>query len=131
MGEWPVVRLEELSGDEPGSIAIGPFGSRMRSNVYTPCGVPVVRGTNISDSRAWKNDWVYVSDKFADGLPNCNVREGDLVFPHRGSIGKVAIIPGDIARYMLSTSLMKFRPHREKVSPLFLFYYFRFGLWPR
>ena len=125
MGEWPVVRLEELSSDEPGSIAIGPFGSRMRSDVYTPSGVPVIRGTNISDSRAWKNDWVYVSDEFADGLPNCNVREGDLVFPHRGSIGEVAIIPGDIARYMLSTSLMKFRPHREKVSPLFLFYYFR------
>lgn len=123
--EWPVVKLEEVSSDEPGSIAIGPFGSRMKSDVYAPSGVPVIRGTNISTSRAWQNEWVYVSDDFADGLPNCNVREGDLVFPHRGSIGEVAIIPGDKARYMLSTSLMKFRPDPEKVSPLFLFYYFR------
>ena len=123
--EWPVVKLEEVSSDEPGSIAIGPFGSRMKSDVYTPSGVPVIRGTNISTSRAWRNEWVYVSDDFANGLPNCNVREGDLVFPHRGSIGEVAIIPGDRARYMLSTSLMKFRPDPEKVSPLFLFYYFR------
>ena len=123
--EWPVVKLGEISSDEPGSIAVGPFGSRMKSEVYTPSGVPVIRGTNISKDRAWRNEWVYVSDGFADGLPNCNVRKGDLVFPHRGSIGEVAIIPGDRARYMLSTSLMKFRPDPEKISPLFLFYYFR------
>lgn len=123
--EWPVVKLEEVSSDEPGAIAIGPFGSRMKSDVYTLSGVPIIRGTNISTSRAWRNEWVYVSDDFADGLPNCNVREGDLVFPHRGSIGEVAIIPGDRDRYMLSTSLMKFRPDPNKVSPLFLFYYFR------
>lgn len=91
----------------------------MKSDVYTLSGVPVIRGTNISRDRAWRNDWVYVSDDFADGLPNCNVREGDLVFPHRGSIGEVAIVPGDIPRYMLSSSLMKFRPDPEKVSPLF------------
>jgi len=125
MADWSVVRLEELASDEPGSIAIGPFGSRMKSDVYTDSGVPVIRGTNISSSRAWKGDWVYVSDEFADGLPNCNARKGDLVFPHRGSIGEVAIIPDDKPRYMLSTSLMKFRPDIEKISPLFLFYYFR------
>ncbi|MYF36338.1 MAG: restriction endonuclease subunit S [Synechococcus sp. SB0678_bin_12] len=124
-GEWQVVRLEKLASDEPGSIAIGPFGSRMKSDTYTPFGVPVIRGTNISASRSWKNSWVYVSNDFADSLPNCNAREGDLVFPHRGSIGEVAIVPNDKPRYMISTSLMKFRPDPEKVSPLFLFYYFR------
>jgi len=123
--DWPVVKLGEVSSDEPGSIAVGPFGSRMKADVYTPSGVPVIRGTNISRDRAWRNDWVYVSDDFADGLPNCNVREADLVFPHRGSIGEVGIVPGDRARYMLSSSLMKFRPDPERMSPLFLFYYFR------
>ena len=125
MGDWPSIKLGELASQEPGSIAIGPFGSRMKSDVYTSSGVPVIRGTNISSSRAWKGEWVYVSDDFADQLPNCNVREDDLVFPHRGSIGQVAIISGDRPRYMLSTSLMKFRPDLNKVSPLFLFYYFR------
>ena len=125
MGDWPVVRLGELASEEPGSIAIGPFGSRMKSDVYTASGVPIIRGTNISSTRAWKGDWVYVSDDLADRLLNCNVHEGDLVFPHRGSIGEVAIVPGDKPRYMLSTSLMKFRPDHGKVLPLFLFYYFR------
>ena len=91
--EWPVVKLGEVSSDEPGSIAVGPFGSRMKSDVYTPSGVPVIRGTNISRDRAWRNEWVYVSDGFADGLPNCNVREGDLVFPHRDPLEKSPLSP--------------------------------------
>jgi type I restriction enzyme S subunit len=109
MGEWPLVQLGELRDPNPGSIAIGPFGSRMKADCYVANGVPVIRGTNISGARAWKGDWVFVSEHFADTMLNCNVRENDLVFPHRGSIGKVAIIPGDKPRYMLSTSLMKFR----------------------
>lgn len=43
MGKWKVIRLEELARDEPGSIAIGPFDSRMKSDVYASLGVPVIR----------------------------------------------------------------------------------------
>ena len=117
--------LGDLADPAPGSIVIGPFGSRMKADCYVSNGVPVIRGTNISGDLSWKGDWVYISDNFADTMPNCNVRENDLVFPHRGSIGEVAIVPGDRPRYMLSTSLMKFRANRIKVAPLFLFYYFR------
>jgi type I restriction enzyme, S subunit len=125
MGEWPQVTLGELCDDAPGAIAIGPFGSRMKADCYVENGVPVIRGTNISDTRAWKGDWVCVSEETADSMRNCNVRLGDLVFPHRGSIGEVAIVPGDVARYMLSTSLMKFTADPKKADPLFLFYCFR------
>lgn len=125
MGEWREITLGTLCADVSGAIAIGPFGSRMKADCYVPNGVPVIRGTNISDSRAWKGDWVYVSDETADSMLNCNVTCGDLVFPHRGSIGEVAIVPSDETRYMLSTSLMKFTANRNKAHPLFLFYYFR------
>jgi type I restriction enzyme S subunit len=125
MGDWPQVTLGELCADVPGAIAIGPFGSRMKADCYVKSGVPVIRGTNISDSRAWKGDWVHVSEETADSMPNCNVRLGDLVFPHRGSIGEVAIVPGDVPRYMLSTSLMKFTADPKKADPMFLYYYFR------
>jgi type I restriction enzyme, S subunit len=123
--EWPEARLGELCSPGTGSIAIGPFGSRMKADTYVEKGVPVIRGTNISETRAWKGDWVYISEETADSMPNCNVRSGDLVFPHRGSIGEVAIIPADVPRYMLSTSLMKFTADPKKVDAMFLFYYFR------
>lgn len=87
MAEFPSRTLGELAADEPGAIAIGPFGSRMKAEVYVDQGVPVIRGTNIGGDRALKGDWVYVTEAFASDMPNCIVKDGDLVFPHRGSIG--------------------------------------------
>jgi len=120
-----VVFLGELASDENGSIAIGPFGSRMKAEVYVSSGVPVIRGTNISDGRWLKGDWVFVPEEFAKGLPNCLLRPGDLVFPHRGSIGEVAIVEESHGTMLLSSSMMKFRPDAGRADSGFLFYYFR------
>jgi type I restriction enzyme S subunit len=125
MSEWKIVGLGDLAANEPGSIAIGPFGSRMKAENYISKGVPVIRGTNISSGKHWKGDWVFISNEFADTMPNCTVQKDDLVFPHRGSIGEVAIVDNVFSRYILSTSLMKFRADLDKVLPLYLFYYFR------
>ena len=46
---WTMKSIEELKAPTNGAIAIGPFGSRMKSDCYVPTGVPVIRGTNISD----------------------------------------------------------------------------------
>ena len=125
MSEWKTVSLGDLAANEPGSIAIGPFGSRMKAENYISEGVPVIRGTNISSGKHWKGEWVFISDDFANTMQNCTVQEEDLVFPHRGSIGEVAIVDNAFPRYMLSTSLMKFRADLDKAIPLYLFYYFR------
>lgn len=126
MGEWAEVELGSLAASRNGAIAIGPFGSAMKADTYTQSGVPVIRGTNISDSRAWKGEWVFISEDFADSMPRCVVKAGDLVFPHRGSIGEVALVPQDARpRYFLSTSLMKIELDEEKANPLFVYYFFR------
>lgn len=117
--------LGDLAADEPGAIAIGPFGSRMKSDVYVDAGVPVIRGFNISTGRSLKGDWVYVPEDFAKTLPNCIVREGDLVFPHRGAIGEVALITRPYDRMILSTSMMKFRANPRLADNAYLYYYFR------
>jgi len=127
--EWPTLTVDEIKAPSERSIAIGPFGSRMKADAYVPAGVPVIRGTNISDTRALVGDFVFVSDQTADELYGCNVRAGDLVFPHRGAIGQVAIVPTDsFERYMLSSSLMKLSCDRQLVEPQFIFYFFRSSL---
>jgi len=124
--EWRSLTVEQLKAPREGSIAIGPFGSRMKADLYVPDGVPVIRGNNISDSLSLVGEFVYVSDDTADELRSSNVFAGDLVFPHRGAIGLVAIVPEDeYPRYMLSTSLMKLSVNTELVDPLFVYYYFR------
>ena len=123
--EWPTVAIADLAAARPGSMAVGPFGSRTKADLYVPSGVRVIRGNNLSGGREPEGNYVYVSEKTADGLASCCLKPGDLVFPHRGNIGEVGITPDDGLRYMLSTSLMKLSPDREKVNPLYLMYFFK------
>jgi type I restriction enzyme S subunit len=123
---WNVTTIDDIKADEPSSVAIGPFGSRMKRDLYVPDGVPVIMGRNLSDTRSFKGPFVFVSDITADELRSSNVQAGDLVFPHRGSIGSVGIVPRDGRdRYMLSTSLMKLRCNTRVVDPGFVYYFFR------
>lgn len=123
---WNLLPLGELAAKKSGAISIGPFGSAMKADTYTDSGVSVIRGTNISDTRAWKGDWVYIPDALADSLKRCRVFRDDLVMPHRGSIGEVAIVPDDDKRqYFISSSLMKITLDKEKIDPLFCYYFFR------
>jgi type I restriction enzyme S subunit len=57
-------------------------------------------------------------------MPNCQVNAGDIVFPHRGAIGEVGIVPDDGNTYLISSSLMKIKLDRTKSEPDFIYYYF-------
>ena len=105
--------------------AIGPFGSRMKSDAYTDSGVPVIRGTNLTGGKVLSGEWVYVSEKTADELSNCCVYPGDLVFPHRGAIGEVGIVPDQFPRYVMSSSLMTLSCDRSQAEPEYVYYFFK------
>ena len=66
----------------------------MKSETYVSNGIPVIRGNTISDTKVFQGDFVFISEKMADDMAICNVYDGDLVFPDRGSIGEVGIITG-------------------------------------
>ncbi|MEO8064511.1 MAG: restriction endonuclease subunit S [Pseudomonadota bacterium] len=108
------------------SIAIGPFGSRMKSDCYVPTGVPVIRGTNISDTRELVGEMVYITPEKAEEVKSSILFADDLFFPHRGSIGLIGIVPRNGApQYVQSSSMMKLTCDRTQVEPLYLFYFFR------
>jgi type I restriction enzyme S subunit len=48
---WRQTTIEAIKANAATAIAIGPFGSRMKSDRSVPAGVPVIRGNNISDTR--------------------------------------------------------------------------------
>jgi type I restriction enzyme, S subunit len=125
MGDYPLQTLDQLAAPEKGAISIGPFGSRMKADVYVESGVRVIRGTNISADSRLIGDWVYVSHEFAKSIPNCIAYPGDLVFPHRGSIGEVALIDENEEPLVISSSMMKFRADAQKADPRFLAHYFK------
>ena len=123
--EWPQISIADIASPLPGSLAVGPFGSRMKADLYVPSGVRVIRGNNLNGGKELSGDYVHVTEKTADSLASCCLSPGDLVFPHRGNIGQVGITPDDGCRYMLSTSLMKLSPDRTKADPLYLMYFFK------
>ncbi len=124
--DWNFYKIDEIKSKADNAITIGPFGSRMKAELYKPSGIPVIRGNNISSSKLLSGDFVYISEETANKLKSCIVFPDDLVFPHRGAIGLVGIVPKDRAdKYILSSSLMKLSCNKEIVDPHFLFYFFR------
>ena len=125
-GDWSTRTIDELKAKSPAAIAIGPFGSRMKSKCYVPSGVPVIQGNNISDTRELTGEMVFITPEKAEEVKSSIIFADDLFFPHRGSIGLVGIVPRKgAARYVQSSSFMKLTCDRNLVEPLYLFYFFR------
>ena len=121
---WTTALIEDIASPNARAIAIGPFGSRLKADLYVQDGFPVIRGQDIgAGKRLLEDRLVFVPESVAWSLTSCIVREGDLIFPHRGAIGTVGIV-GE-RPYLLSSSMMKLTCNRELVDPEYVFYYFR------
>ncbi len=125
--EWETVTVEEIAAPVPNALAMGPFGSNIKTDFFVSEGVPVIRGNNLNSDRFLDGDFVYLTWKKADELKNSNAFPGDLVFTHRGTLGQVGLIPqtARFKRYVVSQSQMKLTCDTTKMNPIFLFYYFR------
>ncbi|NVM99040.1 restriction endonuclease subunit S [Arthrobacter sp. SDTb3-6] len=119
-----IVKIQDIAAPTARSIAIGPFGSNLKADLYTTSGVAVVRGQNIKASPYLdEEDLVFVSHETAEKLSSSMLNEGDLVFPHRGAIGRVGLV-GE-RRMLLSSSMMKLTVDSSKADPKYVLYYFR------
>jgi type I restriction enzyme, S subunit len=58
--DWRDLLLEELAASTRNALVGGPFGSDLVSSDYSPTGVPVIRGENLSTGRWVAGDFVFV-----------------------------------------------------------------------
>ena len=84
-GEWQDVTIEEIAS----KIAMGPFGSDIKTDNFVSAGVPVIRGGNLTSGRFYGDDFVFLTEEKADELANANAFPGDNVFTHPGTLGHV------------------------------------------
>jgi type I restriction enzyme S subunit len=75
--------------------------------------------------RKFSGEFVFITEDKAKELGSSNLQPNDLVFPYRGSIGEVGIVPDDGGHYVLSSSLMKLSCDTTKAAPLFIYYFFK------
>ena len=86
---------------------MGPFGSSIKVETFVAEGVPVIAGAHLSGVRLDDGPgYSFIRPDHADRLARANVRRGDVVLTHRGTIGQVSYIPptSRFDRYVVSQS---------------------------
>lgn len=128
IAESEEVRVENLIDE----IAMGPFGSNIKTDCFVNSGIPVFNGSNLTGFETNDTALRYVTPEKANSLGNALASRGDIVITHRGTLGQVAMVPYDskYPRYVISQSQFRIRCN-DKVLPKFFVYYFhtREGQW--
>ena len=124
---WDEVSINDIKSPSRYSLAMGPFGSNIKTDNFVPMGVPIIRGGNLSGDHFKDSNFVFLTEEKADELKSANAFPGDLIFTHRGTLGQVGIIPKNAKypRYVVSQSQMKLSCDLSKIDPLFVYYFFR------
>ena len=126
---WEVVSVEEIKAPVENALSTGPFGSSIGSRFFQDTGIPVIRGSNLSQEIGFRlidEDIVYISREKAEEFKRSTVKEGDLIFTCWGTITQVGLIDkrAKYPSYVISNKQMKFTPDPAKASSLFLYYVF-------
>lgn len=120
--DWREVSIESIAI----RIAMGPFGSDIKTENFVSSGVPVIRGGNLTSGRFRGEDFVFLTEEKANELMNANAYPGDLVFTHRGTLGQVGLLPEKpYNRYVVSQSQMKLTCDKEQAISEYIYYYFK------
>ncbi len=129
VSDWIEATVDDIKAPTPNALATGPFGSSISARFFEDHGVPVIRGSNLSEDvgqRLLHDDLVFVSAKKAKQFHRSIARRGDLVFTCWGTIGQVGLIdercPYD--EYVVSNKQMKLTPDPGRADSLFLYYLF-------
>ncbi len=125
--EWQETTLGDIASKSGFGLVDGPFGSNLPASCYTPSGIPVIRGSNLSlgTDRFRSTEFVYVSPNTAKRLERSLCGPLDIIFTKKGTLGQTGLIPekGKYAQYLISSNQMKLTVERNIAYPLFVYYY--------
>lgn len=125
---WTVANLDTIKARQPYAMNGGPFGSKLCTRDYVAEGVPVIRGSNLSESGRFNaSDFVFVSKEKAVELHLNLARPGDIVVTQRGTLGQIGMIPSGIGydSFVISQSQMKITINPIEASREYIFFFLR------
>lgn len=125
--DWPEYTIDDLKAQFKSAIAMGPFGSRIKSENFVTEGVPIIKGGQLHGTYVSDSKFDYLTLEKAEELKTSQAVRGDLVITHRGTLGQVSLIPNDskYEKYIVSQSQLKVSLDTKKVNPYFVNYFFR------
>ena len=120
---WEVKCVEDISE----RVAMGPFGSSIKVSTFVEEGIPVISGQHLGGILLEDGGYNFITESHADRLANANVKRGDIVFTHAGSIGQACYVPptSQFERYVVSQRQFYMRCDTSEISPLFVVHFFK------
>jgi type I restriction enzyme S subunit len=115
---WPSHKLPDICNGKEG-IKAGPFGSSLKKECYTAEGPRVYGQEQVIAGDFTIGDYHISEEKFEEMMAYA-ITAGDVLISLVGTIGKVAIVPDTIERGIINPRLLRVRPRREMLHPVYL-----------
>jgi type I restriction enzyme S subunit len=116
--------LNELKAGGNETFSNGPFGSDLLTSELQEEGVPVIYIRDIRNGYFfWKSN-VYVTERKANYLKNCQVQSGDILIAKVGDPpGISAVYPDKSPLAIITQDVIRYRVNTKIVSPTYLSFY--------
>lgn len=113
---------QKVLGDISTSIQTGPFGSQLHQSDYSDEGIPVVMPKDLIRGMVSEESIARISKEHVERLSKHKIKAGDILYSHRGDVGKCAFASEREIGWICGTGCLKVSVDREKADPQFIFY---------
>ncbi len=115
--------VENCIKDLPIVIADGNYSSKYpKASEFLSEGVPFLSAYNLESGTIIDHNTKYISEEHHSKLVKGHIKKGDVLLVTRGSIGKVAKVPGSYDGANINAQLVLFRPKDNTIDAGFLYY---------
>jgi type I restriction enzyme S subunit len=111
---WGMTKLKHLVAE---SVA-GPYGASLTKDMYTSSGYRVYGQQQVIPDDFTVGDY-YISEAKFDEMRRYSVYKGDVLVSVMGTIGKVAVVPGNVEPGIINPRLVRYRCS-ESIRPRYL-----------
>ena len=102
-----IVPLSKIVVDK--GLQTGPFGSQLKAGEYTPYGIPVVMPKDIEDGYVATKSIARIPEHKAEKLGKHRIQVGDILFPRRGELGRIAVATDKNSGWICGTGCLRAR----------------------
>ena len=118
---WTWSSIDELASPEPNSLTDGPFGSKLKTEHYTPSGVRVIRLGNLGVGRFNNHDQAFISKEHAKTLQRHLARPGDLLISALAEpVGRCCKVPEELDVAIVKADCLRLRPSPRVINDIIM-----------
>ncbi|WP_049936601.1 restriction endonuclease subunit S [Haloplanus natans] len=114
---WDIVPLNQLVPEDAPIV----YGI-LKPGDHQPDGVPVVKVKDIHDGEVKQGDLLHTSHEIHEDFKRAELREGDLLFTIRGTVGRMAFVPESLDGGNITQDTARIRV--TEANPRFIRYFF-------